>query len=172
MLRDVTQADLPVFFEHQRDPIAARMAAFPSREREAFMEHWQAKVLGNPANEAKTIVVDGQVAGNVVSWEQGGRRLVGYWIGREHWGKGIATRALLEFLTHETTRPVHAWVAEDNVASIRVLEKCGFRLDAAEGRHTGDDGVVEILMRLGGEAPTAPPPVPPATPPASPPSSA
>lgn len=164
MLRDVLEADLSIFFEHQCDPVAAHMAAFEPRERDAFMEHWQTKVLGNPANMAKTIVVDGHVAGHVASWEQDGRRLVGYWIGRAHWGKGVATRALLGFLAHETTRPVHAWVAEDNVASIRVLEKCGFRRDDAVGLHTGDDGVVELLMRLdGGEVPIEPPATPPST---------
>lgn len=148
MLRDVIEADLPIFFEHQRDPIAARMAAFASREREAFMAHWQNQVLGHAANKAKTVVVDGHAAGNVVSWEQEGKRLIGYWIGREHWGRGIATRALSEFLAFETTRPVHAWVAQDNVASIRVLEKCGFRRHPATPPHTGDDGVVEIPMML------------------------
>src|SRR5690349_19658713 len=96
LLRDVIEADLPIFFEHQRDPIAARMAAFASREREAFMAHWHDKVLGNPSNAAKTVVVDGRAVGNVVSWAQDDRRLVGYWIGREHWGQGIATRALAE----------------------------------------------------------------------------
>jgi RimJ/RimL family protein N-acetyltransferase len=150
MLRDVIEADLPIFFEHQRDPVAARMAAFVPREHEAFMAHWHDRVLGNPANAAKTVVVDGRAVGHVASWEQDGKRLVGYWIGREHWGQGIATRALMEFLAHEATRPLHAWVAEDNVASIRVLEKCGFRRDAAAAPHPGDDGVVEVLMVLAG----------------------
>jgi RimJ/RimL family protein N-acetyltransferase len=149
MLRDVIEADLSLFFEHQRDPIAAHMAAFVPREREAFMAHWHDEVLGNPTNATKTVVVDGRAAGHVGSWDQDGKRLVGYWIGREHWGKGIATRALVEFLAHEATRPLHAWVAVDNAASIRVLEKCGFRRDATAGLHTGDDGVVEALMMLG-----------------------
>ena len=150
VLRDVIEADLPILFEHQRDPVAARMAAFPSREREAFMEHWQTKVLGNPANLAKTIVVDGRVAGYVASWEQEGRRLVAYWIDREQWGRGIATRALRGFLEHERTRPLHAWVAEGNVGSIRVLEKCGFRRDDAVASPPDEDGVVELLMALDG----------------------
>ena len=37
-LRDVTEDDLPIFFDHQRDPVANRMAAFPARERDAFFE--------------------------------------------------------------------------------------------------------------------------------------
>ncbi|PYQ34013.1 MAG: hypothetical protein DMF55_10480, partial [Acidobacteria bacterium] len=76
----------------------------------------------------KTILFDGRVAGNIVSFQQLGRPLVGYWIGKEYWGRGIATRALSEFLNHVTARPLHARVAKHNRASIRVLEKCGFRI--------------------------------------------
>ena len=133
MLRDVTQDDLPIFFEHQRDPEANRMADFPAREWDAFLAHWRTKVLGVASARKKTIVVDGQVAGNVVSWEQAGKRLVGYWVGREYWGRGVATAALAEFLQYETTRPLHAYVAAHNAGSIRVLEKCGFhRVDSGE----------------------------------------
>ena len=39
--RDVTENDLPIFFEHQWDPGATRMAAFPARDRGAFMAHWK-----------------------------------------------------------------------------------------------------------------------------------
>lgn len=146
-LRNVTDEDLPIFFEHQRDPEALRMAAFPSRERDAFMTHWRTNVL-RPENLSRTIVMDGVVVGNIGSWEQDAMRLVGYWIGREHWGKGIATRALSEFLVLEPARPLHAWVASHNLASIRVLEKCGFHTVLNENSHA-PDGVDEVLMRLG-----------------------
>src|SRR5215218_9325330 len=52
-----------------------------------------------------------------------GEREVTYWIGRSYWGKGIATDALTAFLAVERSRPLHARVASDNVASRRVLEK-------------------------------------------------
>jgi RimJ/RimL family protein N-acetyltransferase len=94
----------------------------------------------------RTVVVDGHVAGNVVSWVQGGERLVGYWIGREHWGKGVATAALSTFLRQVAIRPLVAYVAERNVASIRVLEKCGFRTTGSP--EVGEDGVTEIVLRL------------------------
>ena len=147
ILRNVSVEDLPIFFEHQRDAVALRMAAFRSRERDAFMTHWRTNVL-RPENVSRTVVVDRQVVGYVSSWEQDGRRLVAYWIGREHWGKGIATRALSEFVVLEATRPLHAWVAVHNVGSIRVLEKCGFRMDAQESQHNSD-GVAEVLRTLG-----------------------
>jgi RimJ/RimL family protein N-acetyltransferase len=144
-LRDVTEADLAVFFEHQRDPEASRMAAFPPRELDAFTAHWTTNILGDATVIKKAVLVDGWVVGSVVSFDHGGERLVGYWIGREHWGKGVATRALSEFLRHETTRPLVAHVAKDNVASIRVLEKCGFE---RSGEHVGEDGVEELIMEL------------------------
>ncbi|MFP2956398.1 GNAT family N-acetyltransferase [Myxococcus sp. 1LA] len=147
ILRSVTDEDLPIFFEHQRDPESLRMAAFPSRERDAFMTHWRTNVL-RPENITRTIVMGHVVVGNIGSWEQDAMRLVGYWIGREHWGKGIATRALAEFLTLEPVRPLHAWVALHNLASIRVLEKCGFHTMRSENPHHSD-GVAEVLMRLG-----------------------
>ncbi len=150
MLRRVVPTDLEIFFKHQRDPDAAAMAAFPSRDREAFTSHWHANVLGNPANEVRTILVEGHVAGYVSSWEQEGRRLVAYWVGKEHWGRGVASSALGEFLSdHERRRPIHAWVAKTNARSIRVLEKCGFH--RVHESTAEPDGLVEELFRLGGQ---------------------
>jgi RimJ/RimL family protein N-acetyltransferase len=126
VLRDVVETDLPVFFEDQRDPEAVRMAAFPARDEEAFMAHWE-RVLANDENTTKTIVFEGQVAGNIAAFDRDGRREVGYWIGREFWGKGVATQALTELLELETHRPLYASVAKANPASARVLEKCGFK---------------------------------------------
>ena len=89
----------------------------------------------------RTVVSSGEVAGNIGRWEADGRKLVGYWIGREFWGRGLATRALSELLAVVDTRPLQAHVAKSNVASIRVLETCGF---VEVGGHTGDDGVEEL----------------------------
>jgi RimJ/RimL family protein N-acetyltransferase len=125
VLRDVRAGDLDAFFEHQREPEANEMAIFPARDRAAFDSHWQ-RLLADDSLIKKTIVHEGEVAGNIGSWEQDGRRLVGYWVGRDFWGKGVATRALAEFVEQIPQRPLHAWVATSNVGSIRVLEKCGF----------------------------------------------
>ena len=122
------------------------MAVFPPREYDAFMAHWRTKVLGNPHGLKRTIVVDDCVAGNVVSWDADGRRLVGYWIGRDHWGRGIATAALSEFLSEKRTRPLCAYVAVRNHGSIRVLQKCGFR--QIGGVHVEAEGAEELLFQL------------------------
>jgi RimJ/RimL family protein N-acetyltransferase len=148
-LRDVIEADLPIFFEHQLDPEATRMAAFPSRDKDAFMAHW-AKILADETGGKQTILVDGQVAGNVVSWGALGERDVGYWIGRQYWGQGVATKALAAFLSYETIRPLYAHVAKHNIGSQRVLEKCGFSICGEEQGVSvaGGDEVDEIIMKL------------------------
>lgn len=145
-LRNVDPADLPLFYEHQLDAEATAMAAFPSRDRPAFDAHWATNVLGNPATITRTILLDGEVAGYIGSWPQDGARLVGYWIGREQWGRGVATRALAAFVQLVTERPLYAHVARHNVASIRVLEKCGFRPErTATADGPGFDEVVLVL---------------------------
>ncbi|MEA2432764.1 MAG: hypothetical protein QOG54_221 [Actinomycetota bacterium] len=144
-LREVRDDDLDAFFEDQADPDAARMAALPSRDRAAHFAHWT-KILADETVITKTVVVDGDVAGNVVSWEHDSRRLIGYWIGRAHWGRGIATAALSRFIEVIDELPLHAFVATSNVGSIRVLEKCGFRPSGSPT--TGDDGIEEVLMEL------------------------
>jgi RimJ/RimL family protein N-acetyltransferase len=149
VLRDVEPADLDVFFEHQADPEAAAMALFPARDREAFDAHWR-RVLADDSVVKRTIVDEGAVAGNVGVWEQEGRLLVGYWLGREFWGRGLATAALAELVAELDARPLHAWVAASNVGSIRVLEKCGFVEVERRAEHDERIGVVveEILYRL------------------------
>jgi RimJ/RimL family protein N-acetyltransferase len=77
---------------------------------------------------------------------------VTYWIDRALWGRGIASAALQSFLsmTTERLRPLFARAASDNAASLRVLEKAGFRRigvnrDFARGR--GEE-IEETILRL------------------------
>ena len=127
LLREVVDEDLPRFFEHQSDPEASRMAAFPIRDHDSFTAHW-ARIRRDETVFIRTITSDGDVVGYVGSFTRSGERLVAYWIGRERWGQGIATQALASFLEQDSTRPLRARVAHHNAASIRVLEKCGFVL--------------------------------------------
>lgn len=144
VLRDVSEDDLPIFFEHQLDPEACQMAAFPSRNRDAFMAHWH-KILANDTGTKQTILYAGAVAGNIVSWEQDGQTEVAYWIGRPYWGQGVGSAALAAFLEHVTTRPLYAHVAKHNCGSLRVLQKNGFMIC---GQEIADDGVEECTLRL------------------------
>ena len=76
-------------------------------------------------------------------------REVGYWIGREFWGKGIATQALTQYLEVEKIRPLSAHVAKHNVGSKRVLEKNGFKV-IGEDSYTNPAGVLvdEFVLKL------------------------
>jgi RimJ/RimL family protein N-acetyltransferase len=147
-LRDVHESDLPVFFEQQLDPDATRMACFPARSRDEFMDHWT-KSMSDKTAILKTIVVSGEVAGNIVGWEQSGESKVGYWLGKEYWGRGIASEALSQFLMHVKVRPLYARVAKQNAASIRVLQKCGFSM-YGEDTFTAIDGGIgeEFILAL------------------------
>jgi len=147
-LRDITQSDLPIFYEHQLDPDATAMAAFPSRDRKAFDAHWT-KIMADETVVLKTVLFDGQVAGSIVSWEMVGEREIGYWLGKEFWSRGIATEALRQFLGAVETRPLFARVAKHNIGSKRVLEKCGFKM-IGEDKYVniGNKEVEEFVFRL------------------------
>jgi RimJ/RimL family protein N-acetyltransferase len=125
-LRDTVPADIEDFFGHERDPEAARRANFTPREYEAFADHWTSAILGDDTVGAQTVLVDGVVAGNVVSWWQDDLRTVGYWFGREFWGRGVGTAALRLYLEKERVRPLYADADIGNTASIRLLRRCGF----------------------------------------------
>jgi RimJ/RimL family protein N-acetyltransferase len=155
-LRDVEADDLPLFFEHQRDPVAVAMVAFRSRDRAAFDQHW-AKLLADETKLKKTIVVAPNafgavlaesVVGNIGSWTSEGKREVGYWIDRAFWGRGVATEALSAFLRLEQTRPLYAGVAKHNVASIRVLQKCGFTLSRSVEEESNDADASHVILTL------------------------
>lgn len=149
LLRSVEDADLEVYFEHQADPQAAEMAAVPARDRDQFTEHW-AKVRADETVVTRTIVADGAVAGNIGSWQDDGQQVLGYRVGREHWGRGVATQALALFVAEVPIRPLYAHVVAHNAGSIRVLEKCGFRRDRAQEAKAPapDDGIEELVFVL------------------------
>lgn len=124
------------------------MASFPPRGRDEYLAH-TAKVRRDPTSVLMTVVADGRVAGNMMSFVRLEKREVGYWIGKEFWGRGIATEALAGFLLLLEERPLYARVAKTHLASKRVLEKCGFKV-AAEEVFTDRLGhqIEEFLLRL------------------------
>ncbi|MGI2109473.1 GNAT family N-acetyltransferase [Shewanella frigidimarina] len=133
-LHPITEADLDIFFEFENDPIANKMADFVPRKRKAFNLHWQQKVLANEKAIAQGIWIDDVLVGNVLSWintdaaakSDPQMRLVGYWIGREHWGKGIATKAVEMFLKQFISSPVFAYIDKQNEGSVAVAYANGF----------------------------------------------
>jgi hypothetical protein len=91
-------------------------AVFPARDGEAIDAHWR-RLLTDDSLVKRTIVGNGAVAGNIGCWTHDGLRLVGYWVGRDFWGRRLATTALAELPIKNPERPLHAWVAETNVGS-------------------------------------------------------
>lgn len=149
-LRDVVVADVPTLAAHRADAGAARMVGFAVRDEATSRAHWL-DLLAKPEIVKRALVVDGVVAGHLLSFELEGERHVGYWLGREFWGRGLATRALALFLEELPTRPLHAIVAKHNPASRRVLEKCGFRVTGETSREVEGLGeVAELTLRLDG----------------------
>lgn len=151
-LRPVEPADLNHFYTHQLDQEAIRLAAFVSADRKnrpAFDAHWD-KILRAPENTNSTIVADGQVAGHIACFPMEGNLEVTYWLGREFWGRGIATEALNQLLRQVTARPLFARAATDNLGSLRVLQKCGFTIVGQDRGYAHGRGAdtEEYLLRL------------------------
>lgn len=156
ILRDVNKDDLPIFFEQQLDKTSNLMAAFTAKDptdKIAFMSHWQ-KILDDDRIIKKTVLFNGQVAGHVSSFEQFGEPEVSYWIGRDYWGRGVATRSLSQLLDYVNIRPLFARVVKDNTASIRVLEKSGFKICGEDKGYSNarTEGVEEYVLKLPSKA--------------------
>lgn len=149
-LRAVIERDLPIFFAHQQDADARHMAAFTAKDPtdwDAFLAYWR-RNLAAPTVIVRTILVDGAVAGSVLSYETDGKPEVSYWLGQAFWGRGIATAALARFLAEvNAQRPIFARVAKDNLGSRRVLEKCGFIVIGADkGSANARNAEIEELV--------------------------
>lgn len=128
ILRPVYESDLPVFFEHQNDEGAEEMVGLPSRERDDFFVHWH-KIMAKETIILRTILFENQIAGYLCSFiKEADEREVGYQLGREFWGKGIATRGLQLFLPLIPHRPLYGVTPIQNIGSQKVLTRCGFVL--------------------------------------------
>lgn len=151
-LREVRSGDLPVFFEHQCDPDAVRMAAFTAEDptdRAAFDAHWK-RILGMDSVTVRTVLADDAVAGHVAAFVRDGDPEITVWLGREFWGRGIGTEALRRLLELRRERPIYARAAADNGASLRALEKLGFRISGEERGYAAARGreIAEYVLVL------------------------
>ena len=127
-LRLLEPGDIPALFDFHADSAAIHMAGAGSVFADAIAlgEHFET-VQKNGAL-VRVILCGAETAGYVASFERFGKREISYWIGRDFWGKGIATKAVSWWL--EEFPPIrsglYARVVDGNLASARVLEKCGF----------------------------------------------
>ena len=133
-LREVEDRDLDGLFEQMRDPEGVWMAAFTAKDPDdrAHFDAHMARVLVAPGVTPRTVLLDGLAVGHVASFPRDGDLEVTYTVDRSVWGQGVASRALRLLLEEVTDRPVYARAASDNLASLRVLEKAGFRVIGTE----------------------------------------
>lgn len=156
-LRPSTKADLEIFFQNQADEEANYMAAFTSKnpaDRAAYITKWT-RLLADDSVHMQTIVVDGAVLGCVVKFVMDGDADITYALAKSHWGKGITSKAVQQFLLLENTRPLFGRVAHDNIASQRVLEKAGFAnigINVAFANARGCE-IEEFIYRLDASTP-------------------
>ncbi|WP_417455760.1 GNAT family N-acetyltransferase [Kordiimonas sp.] len=166
-------ADMPLFKVIYRDDVRLRphqaadfetLVTFVDDEEAFFLAGGGTRDTSAPAMQARieayitkdarfaVVLYEGAVAGYVAAFEREGMLEVSYWIGRDFWGKGIASRALGLWVTERAkdSNELHARVAKDHTASIRVLEKNGFQV-AGEDRYFSPHRNAEVdewLYRL------------------------
>jgi RimJ/RimL family protein N-acetyltransferase len=151
-LRPLEDGDLDAIYQHTTDPESIRMAAFTAEDqsdRRAFLDR-QARLRADTSVSHRVIEADGAVAGTIGCFRIDGQLEVTYWVDRAQWGRGIASAALQILLAETAERPVYARAASDNVGSLRVLEKAGFRrvgVDRGFAPGRGDE-IEETILRL------------------------
>jgi RimJ/RimL family protein N-acetyltransferase len=125
--------------------------AFPHPYRLDDAERFIARATAASPPTVFAIEVDGRPAGGIgytlhTDVERIGAE-VGYWLGAEYWGRGIATAAVRAvsrhaFVTHAELRRLYALPFSWNPASARVLEKAGYRLEGTLRQSAIKDGKV------------------------------
>jgi RimJ/RimL family protein N-acetyltransferase len=110
---------------------------FPHPYTRADAEWWIS--AGSKENGAATRVIEyrGEFVGLAGITPQSGWRKhlgeIGYWVATEYWGNGIATAALKQMTDHGFVslglKKLYAPVLAPNLASMRVVAKCGYELE-------------------------------------------
>ena len=144
-LRPLDDRDLDTIYQQVTDPESVRMAAFTAEDqtdRRAFLNRMSRSHTLSTSHRFTTSLIGAFRIDNQPE--------VTYWVDRTQWGKGIASAALQILLAETAERPLYARAASDNVGSLRVLEKAGFRRvgvnrDFAPG---GGEEIEETILRL------------------------
>jgi RimJ/RimL family protein N-acetyltransferase len=151
-LRPVEDADLDALFEQFRDPESVWMAAFTAADpddRAAFDAH-MAKLRTSPDLVFLAVTRDGQLVGSIGSFVMDGQQEITYWIDRSAWGQGVAGRAVALLLDLVPVRPLRARAASDNIGSLRVLQRAGFRVVGTDVGYANARGteIEETILQL------------------------
>lgn len=124
------------------------LAGFPHPYTESDADYWCTEGASAMPGLHLCVQVDGAVAGGIgVTTGTGTEEKTGqfgYWLGRQYWGRGIATCAASAMLAYIRTNMqlvrLQAPVFEWNTPSMRVLEKIGFTREAVLRKSVFKDG--------------------------------
>jgi [ribosomal protein S5]-alanine N-acetyltransferase len=163
-LRELVPSDLSRLVSLANDESVSRylVYTFPHPYTQADAQWWINE--GSKLNGATTRVIeyDGLLCGLVGITPQTGWRdhlgEIGYWVGRQYWGKGIATAALQQATDYGfaeiALRKLYAPVLAPNIASMRVLEKCGYTLEGVLKSEVRKNGRYFDVHHFARRAPT------------------
>lgn len=123
---------MPFLYAIGIDPASNELAGTKPRAWSEFRTRWE-EILADVDGSAtrvipRVILADGEPVGSINIFPQEGADSLGYWISREHWGRGIASAAVTLLLAEVPIRPLHATTAGHNLASLRVLTTHGFEI--------------------------------------------
>lgn len=136
-LNERTEQNVTVYFEKANAPIIRAMLPQNANTLKEALNDYRQTLLPGAASFGRTIYVDGRYVGDVwcycIDQTEKPNAMVSYCVFEEDcWGKGIATDALGKFLEEIVPKyglkSVGAFTYVHNFASVRVLEKNGFRL--------------------------------------------
>ena len=126
---------------------------FPYTKRDA--RNWLEYVINHQPETNFGIDVAGEAVGGIgfTLQDDVGRRSaeIGYWLGEQFWGRGIATEALIAVTEHAFANfdlcRLYAHVFDWNGASARVLEKAGYEFEGRLRKSVTKDGqTIDQLM--------------------------
>jgi RimJ/RimL family protein N-acetyltransferase len=151
-LGETEVGDLDALFTFQSDEEAGYMAAFVNenwQDKDAYLAKWN-KLLADESIKIRTVLLDDKVIGSVLIWQLMGEPQISYGLGREFWNRGIVTEALQQFLAIFPERPLFGRAAFDNIASIKVMTKCGFKKinEETSYAHARGKEITEVVFVL------------------------
>ncbi len=138
-LREYSEADIErlATIANNKNVSVYMVDTFPYPYRWEDAEWWIKTGCKEKPGKTFAIDVEGLCIGGIgVTLQEGWRRFtaeMGYWLGEEYWGRGLATQAVTDMtkwsFSNLEIHKLMAPVLEPNERSMRVLEKCGFELE-------------------------------------------
>lgn len=139
-LRPWLKTDLDSLVKHANNPKIAKFMTngFPHPYTKPHGEKWLEMATASQPAKFLSIEINGEAAGGVgIHLQQDimcKNAELGYWLSEMYWGNGIVPKVVSQvvdygFKNFDITR-IYARPFGNNPASQRVLEKCGFKLEA------------------------------------------